>query len=261
VQKSARQKGYVERISNLGYNLLSQKTSVPAVFDQKDLLQQVQRNEYWQQADLPSLEVVRQKLRDLVKFLDRDQQPVVYTHFTDELDLVGVAEKNIHSWGSNVLESYHQRVARYIRENRHHITINRLRTNQAITIAELDELERLVFDGNERGTAADLYKELGQVKPLGEFIRSLLGLDVNAAKEAFAEFLNKRVLQPDHIYFINSLIDYLAHNGVIDRRMLFEKPFTERHHQGIVGVFREEAQVHDLFRIIDQISENARAVA
>ena len=261
VQKSARQKGYVERISNLGYNLLSQKTSVPAVFDQKDLLQQVQRNEYWQQADLPSLEVVRQKLRDLVKFLDRDQQPVVYTHFTDELDLVGVAEKNIHSWGSNVLESYHQRVARYIRENRHHITINRLRTNQAITIAELDELERLVFDGNERGTAADLYKELGQVKPLGEFIRSLLGLDVNAAKEAFAEFLNKRVLQPDQIYFINSLIDYLAHNGVIDRRMLFEKPFTERHHQGVVGVFREEAQVHDLFRIIDQISENARAVA
>ena len=207
------------------------------------------------------MEVVRQKLRDLVKFLDRDQQPVVYTHFTDTLPSEGIKEKDILAGGSKTLESYHQRVARYIRENQHHVTISRLRTNQPITAAELDSLERLIFDGHERGTAADLYQELGQAKPLGEFIRSLLGLDVNAAKEAFAEFLTGRTLHPDQIYFINSLIDYLVHNGTIARKKLFESPFTERHHQGVTGLFQEESQLKQLFRIVDQISENARAVA
>ncbi|RFP66905.1 DUF4145 domain-containing protein [Hymenobacter lapidiphilus] len=261
IQKSTRQQGYIERIANLGYNLNSQKTNVPAVLQQKDLLLQVQRKEYWQQVALPDLEALRQKLRDLMKFLDRDQQPVVYTHFADQLDATGVAEKDITGWGSTALESYYQRVARYIRDNQHHLTISRLRTNQPITVAELNELEHLIFDGHERGTVADLHQELGQQKSLGEFIRSLLGLDTNAAKEAFAGFLNGRILQPDQIYFVNSLIDYLAHNGTIDRKKLFESPFTEKHHQGVVGVFREEAQVRELFRIVDFVNQNALALA
>ncbi|UOR07407.1 DEAD/DEAH box helicase family protein [Hymenobacter aerilatus] len=216
VQKSTHQQGYIERIANLGYNLNSQKASVPAVLRQKELLQQVQQKQYWQYATLPDLEALRQNLRDLVKFLDRDQQPVVYTHFADQLDAAAVAEKDITTWGSTVLESYYQRVARYIRNNQHHLTISRLRTNQPITATELHELERLVSDGHERGTVADLHKELGQPKPLGEFIRSLLGLDVNAAKEAFAGFLSGRTLQPDQILL---------------RQQSHRLPSPQRHHR------------------------------
>ncbi|OUJ69936.1 DEAD/DEAH box helicase family protein [Hymenobacter crusticola] len=260
VQRSARQQEMVERVSNLG-RMLSQKLTVPAVYEQRELLSAVQQPAYWQQATLPDLEELRRRLRELVKFLDRDQQPVVYTYFRDELQSDQVAEKDIQQWGSSQLASYHQRVARYIRENQHHVTINRLRTNQPITAAELQELERLVFDGQERGTVQDLHQELGQPAPLGVFVRGILGLEINAAKEAFADFLGTTPLQPDQITFVNSLIDYLAHNGTVDRARLFEQPFTEHHDQGVTGVFREDAQIRQLFAVVDAINQNALALA
>lgn len=260
VQNSARRRGYVERLGSMGYQL-SRKTNIPAVGAQHELLQQLQRTAFWQQVTLPQLEDARQRLRDLVKFLDREQQPIVYTHFADELGLA--AEQDIQAIGGTALASYHQRVASYLRDNRHHITISRLCRNQPITVAELNALELLVFDGHERGTTADLIAELHlpQPPPLGEFVRGILGLDVNAAKEAFAGFVASRTLTADQITFVNSLIDYLVVNGTVAPRQLFESPFTERHHEGVAGVFRDKGQVSELFAVIDQISRNARAVA
>lgn len=52
-------------------------------------------------------------------------------------------------------------------------------------------------------------------QPLGKFIRSILGLDINAAKAAFADFLTDQQLNSSQINFINTLIDYLCQNGTI----------------------------------------------
>lgn len=259
---AARRASYIERIRTLGA-ALQQKLAVPAVAAQRELLAQVQQPAYWQALTLPRLEDLRLRLRELTKFLDREQQPVVYTSFTDHIDDgLGVREPDITGWGSPALESYHQRVSRYLLENQHHVTIARLRTNQPITTAELDALAHLVFDGQERGTADDLRQELGgALPPLGTFVRSLLGLDVSSAKAAFAAFVNRYTLTADQIYFVNTLIDYLTHNGTVAPKMLFQSPFTERHTQGVQGVFREDAQIRELFGIIEQINRNALGVA
>ena len=89
------------------------------------------------------------------------------------------------------LKNYRKRVEQYIREHKDHLTIQKIRTNQPITHKELKELERMLFDGEERGTKEDLQKEMGTEQPLGQFIRSIVGLDAKAAKAAFSEFLNK----------------------------------------------------------------------
>lgn len=73
--------------------------------------------------------------------------------------------------------------------------------------------------------------------------------------------MSARILTADQITFVNSLIDYLVVNGTVAHEQLFETPFTERHHEGVAGVFRDERQVSELFAVIDQISRNARAVA
>ncbi|WP_199739561.1 MULTISPECIES: hypothetical protein [Flavobacterium] len=57
-------------------------------------------------------------------------------------------------------------------------------------------LEDLLFDGVERGTREDFVKEYGQ-EPLGIFIRSIIGLDVKAAQDAFADFLSNGNLRAD----------------------------------------------------------------
>lgn len=255
IGKDVSQKRYITRVQDIASSLVKKK-AIPAVAEQLPLLKAVASPEFWQEVSLTALEKVRASLRDLVKFIDREKQAIAYTNFQDEY--VGqVNEVDILAMGGGNLGSYRQRVERYIRQNENHVTIYRLRTNQPITPAELEELERLVFDGEERGTKEDLLQELGVQKPLGAFIRSIIGLDVNAAKEAFSEFLIGQAMQADQITFINRLIDFLAINGTIDKAMLFEPPFTEINHEGVAGVFREEAQVVKLFGIIDEINRNA----
>ena len=116
-------------------------------------------------------------------------------------------------------------------------------------------LEDLLFDGEERGTREDFIKEYGQ-EPLGIFIRSIIGLDIKAAQEAFADFINKGNLRADQMTFIQNIISYLTKNGVIEPGMLFESPFTDMNDQGLMGVF-DDGDAHKVISIIKKIKENA----
>ncbi|RTZ63187.1 MAG: hypothetical protein DSZ29_07345, partial [Aquificaceae bacterium] len=63
-------------------------------------------------------------------------------------------------------------------------------------------------------------------------------------------------LSADQITFINQIISYLTQNGTIDKKMLFEPPFTNIHDQGLFGVF-DDADVSKVIHLIDQVNENA----
>ena len=58
---------------------------------------------------------------------------------------------------------------------------------------------------SEVGTKDEYEAEYGS-KPLGEFVREIVGLDMNAAKEAFAEYLNSANLDSRQIYFVNQIV-------------------------------------------------------
>ncbi|RYG30153.1 MAG: type I site-specific deoxyribonuclease, partial [Chitinophagaceae bacterium] len=156
------------------------------------------------------------------------------------------------------LGSYKKRVEKFIRENRNHITIHRICHNQPITKKELEELERLLFSIDTAATKEALEKVTGK-QPLAKFIRSILGLDVNAAKEAFSIFLNGQQLNATQLHFINTIIDYLSVNGTIDRKMLFDKPFTDINDEGLAGVFAME-EAGTIIQIVDGINKNAEAI-
>jgi type I site-specific restriction endonuclease len=68
-------------------------------------------------------------------------------------------------------------------------------------------------------------------KPLGVFIRSILGLDSNSAKNAFSSFLGKGPLSAVQITFINHLIEHFTRDGQIEPDLLFEQPFTKVEYQ------------------------------
>lgn len=72
------------------------------------------------------------------------------------------------------------------------------------------------------------------------FLRSLVGLDRAAAKEAFSDFISDKNISADQIEFINMIVDALSENGLIDPAMFYESPFTDISNQGIVGVFGHE---------------------
>ena len=64
---------------------LEEKSSVPMVKEQLELILDLQQDEYWADITLSMLEDVRRRLRDLVKFIDRKQRKIIYSDFEDEL--------------------------------------------------------------------------------------------------------------------------------------------------------------------------------
>lgn len=80
----------------------------------------------------------------------------------------------------------------------------------------------------EVGTRSDYEQEIGE-KPLGEFVREIVGLDMNAAKEAFSEYLTDTNLDSRQIYFVNQIVEYIVHNGMLkDFSVLQEAPLLIR---------------------------------
>lgn len=231
---------------------LSQKYTIPAVLRAKPLIESIKKQDFYKGISQKKLDSVREELRELVQYLESSSRAIIYTNLIDSDITVTFNEPDI---SSNYGHSYRRRVESFIRENKHQLTISKLLTNEPITTQELKLLETILFDGEERGTYDDFIKEFG-AEPLGVFIRSILGLDVLVAQEAFAEFLQAGNLRADQMTFIQNIISYLTKNGTIEPSMLFEPPFTDMNDQGLLGLF-EDGDAHKVISIIERINENA----
>jgi type I restriction enzyme R subunit len=245
--------GYINKINRISTALLK-KQNIPAVAAQIDLLNDLQTDLFWAAVNINRLDEVRLALRDLMKYLDKESQVDVVTTFKDDLDFKGVKEHDlIPAYGR--LQSYKDRVESYVRKNKNHLVIQKLKTNKPITETEIAALENILFDGETVGTKQDYIKAYGD-KPLGAFIRGIVGLEAVAAQEAFAEFIQAGSLRADQMTFINNIISYLTKNGMIDKGMLFEPPFTNLHQDGLLGLF-DEATAMKVIKLIDRVNGNA----
>ena len=133
--------------------------------------------------------------------------------------------------------------------------IAKLKTNKPLTENDIDSLEEILW--KEIGTKQDYENEIGQ-KPLGEFVREIVGLDMNAAKEAFSAYLSDTNMDSRQIYFLNQIIEYIVHNGMLkDLSVLQESPFTDQ--GSIVDIFTDLSVWMGIRGVIDQINANAAA--
>jgi len=244
---------YMTKISDTAKALLK-KQNIDAVAAQVPLLNTLQTEPFWQAINVNRLDEVRLALRDLMKYLDKDKQELVTTEFEDTIDHSGIREHDlIPAYGK--LQSYKDRVASYVRNHKNHLVIQKLKSNKPITETDLQTLESILFDGETVGTKQDYIDNFGD-KPLGEFIRGIIGLDVIAAQAAFADFIQAGNLRADQMSFMNTIITHLTKNGIIDKKMLFEPPFTHIHDQGLFGIF-DDADASKVIKLIDRVNENA----
>ena len=88
------------------------------------------------------------------------------------------------------------------------------------------------------------------------FVREIVGLDMNAAKTAFADYLNDANLDSRQIYFVNQIVEYIVQNGMMkDLSVLQEPPFTDQ--GSVVGVFTDLSVWLGIRAVIDRINSNA----
>ena len=106
--------------------------------------------------------------------------------------------------------------------------------------------------------ADDLRKAASESQGLGLFVRSLVGMERGAAKEALAGFIAGKSLAASQIEFIDLVVNHLTEHGVMAPAALYESPFTDLSPRGPDQLF-SGAEVDALISILDQVREAARA--
>ena len=231
---------------------ISSVANIPEVLAKRDLLEKILHTSYLEEADICDFEYIREQLRDLMKYLPHDGRRYD-TNFLDEIISI---ETGNPMPGDDTLETYRAKAEHYLRKHDTEGVIAKLKQNQPLTPDDVKELEHILWQ--EIGSREAYEKECA-TKPLGEFVREIVGLDMAAAKTAFAHFLNSNRLDSSQIYFVNQVIEYIVQNGLLkDRAVLQEAPFNN---MGSLGdIFdNDRATLLDILRTIDSINANALA--
>lgn len=127
--------------------------------------------------------------------------------------------------------------------------------NKALTAADLTELERMLAE-NGVGAAEEIERAKAESQGMGLFVRSLIGMDREAAKEALSGFLKGKQLGANQIEFVNLIVDHLTEHGVMDAALLYESPFTDLTPKGPDGLF-SSTQVDELVAVIEHVRRTA----
>ncbi|WP_294730730.1 DEAD/DEAH box helicase family protein [uncultured Faecalibaculum sp.] len=213
-------------------SLLKDSMDIPEVAQQRELLEKCTDDEYLSKLTIWKLEEIRHSLRDLMKYIVKEEARTYETDYQDTLQDMQIKKPTLVSLE---LDTYKERMRKYIRAHEHEGCIMKLKENLPLTYRDYSDLQKALWE--EAGTKADYEAEYAD-KPLGPFVRSITGLDQRAAKEVFAKYIDEAELNSEQIQFVNEIIDYLVRNGTMDLQVLQQSPFTDR--GGIVGLFGNE---------------------
>ena len=231
---------------------VSRVANIPEIMVQAVLIDKILHTDYLDNAGINEFEHIRENLRDLIKYIPKEV--IVYnTNLDDEVLTMDWNESELEN---DDLKNYKAKAEFYVRQHQNNIVIAKLKSNIPLTATDVKLLEEILW--SEIGTKQEYEAEYGQ-KPLGEFVREIVGLDMNAAKEAFSQYLNDTNLDCLQIYFVNQIVEYIVHNGIMkDLSVLQEAPFTDK--GSIVDVFTDLSVWMGIRKIIEQVNANALAM-
>ena len=145
-----------------------------------------------------------------------------------------------------------KKVRYYLTQHQDIPAIAKLKGNKPLTPDDVESLEQILW--NEFGTK-DQYAAQFKNTPLGELVRSIVGLRLQAANEAFSAFLNDVSLDSRQMHFVKQIVNCIVKNGLMkDPAVLLESPFSD---MGSVSEIFGVKVFMDLRAIIEMINKNA----
>ncbi|MHB1115082.1 MAG: type I restriction-modification enzyme R subunit C-terminal domain-containing protein, partial [Acidovorax defluvii] len=246
--------GLKEKIQSIA-SALEEQDAIPAIKAQMVLIQSLVGEEWWEDVTVAMLETARKRLRALVKLIEKGKKKVVYTDFEDELGDETAIELPQVGTGMN-LAKFRDKARQFLKAHASHVSLQRLRRNQPLTPTDLTELERMLVQAG--GSPEVIEQAKAQSHGLGIFIRSLVGLDSETARQAFSQFVAGTTATASQIEFIDLVVQYLTENGVMEPARLYESPFIDINDKGPEAIFLP-ARVDEMVRVLEGIRERAVA--
>jgi type I restriction enzyme R subunit len=244
-----------DRVKDIA-GLLAEKDAIPMVREQMALIQEVMTDEWWHDVTVPMLESMRRRLRGLVQLIDKRQRKPVYTDFEDETG----AETGFALPGVAVGTDPARFIAKaraFLRQHLDPVAIAKLRMNRPLTSSDLSELERLLGESGV-GEPEDIRRAAENAQGLGLLVRSLVGMDRAAAKQALVRFTNGKTLTANQLEFVSLIVDHLTEHGVVEAARLYESPFTDFAPHGPDALFKA-TEMDELLRTLLAVRANAVA--
>ena len=234
-------------------NDLSKYATIPAIAQQKELLEQILYYDLLERAGISDYENIRLHLRDLIKFIPENERVRYDTNFTDDVLSMEWRESQLDN---DDLANYKKKVSFYILQHQDIPAIAKLKGNQPLNQDDLLSLENILWE--EFGSREEYEAQYGKT-PLGELIRSIVGLSQQAANEAFSRFLNSAELDSRQMHFVKLIVNYIVKNGMMkDLAVLRESPFTDM--GGVSELFDDVTMFRDLMGVIVGINRNGMIV-
>ena len=243
----------VKKLQSPRYN------NIPEVRAVKPYIDRVATEEFWENIPLGRIEAARRKLRDIVKYIEVEEQPIYYTNFTDD-ELAGKPAPHIEP--VVVSESYKEKAESYLREHKDQLAVHKLHTNLKLTAVELKELERILWQ--ELGTEED-YRKVYHDLPVQKMVRKIVGVDTQTVESLFSKFLQSNRLNTKQMDFLRTIINYIVKNGYIDnvQETLGREPFNK--FGDVVDLFGESQDSEDdilsIMATVKEITNNAIDIA
>ncbi|PJI95366.1 type I restriction enzyme R subunit [Acidovorax sp. 69] len=233
------------KVQQLAHSLL-ELANVPSVREHLLLIEAVAGDEWWQDVTLPMLEQARRKLRNLIKLIEKSGRTVVYTDFEDAIG--ETTEVDLPLVASAVdFERFRAKAKVFLRAHEDRLALHKLRRNQPLTAADLQELEALLHEAG--GTDSDIQRARTLHTSLSVFVRSLVGLDRESAMAAFAHLIATGTASASQLQFVEEIVQHLTEHGAMPAARLYESPFTDIHSEGPDGVF-DGNKVEQLFQAL-----------
>lgn len=224
-----------------------------------ECIKAIQTKTFWEKPTYENLEAQRQALRGIIHLREKDVTPP-----PEPLPVVDIREDKdeyrIEDRPTKIETVDYQIYRKQVEETLEpwfdsNPVLIKIRKGTPVTKKELEELNALVHVQNpnlDLETLKEFFPESGA--SLDQLLRTLIGMDSKAMEAAFTTFVqdNHMHLDSRQQRFIAMLKNHLCRYGTINVRQLYEQPFTGLHHEGLNGIFTDDAQVKALVELVKQ---------
>ncbi len=262
LNKTSRLEDLLDKLTN---SLNSLQNNISAVQAQFENIEELLSDDFWeaeQKLLLANIEEKRIKLRGIMQYsIDTIRTP--FSSKVVNLDDKDVVVKHLNPVrpNSDQMNEYKLRVRAVLEPFfQSNPILLKLRKGAKLEEKDFETLLSLILTQNPDVNLKHLKEFYPNFEDLEKEMRTIVGLDGKTVKARFAEFYSTyHNLTSKQMAFMNALQQHIENYGAIQMQTLYKSPFTNFHPNGPDGIFNNEKQLQDFFKVIRTFNHNVQA--